>query len=314
MRTMSALGEKGVAILMYHSVSEDPSADRDTLGAIGHSADVFRQQMELLASEFHPISMEEVVRFVEGQQDLPRWSVAVTFDDGYADNYRLAAPVLNRLGITATFYVTVECVKQGILPWPARARYALFTTKNSTWCDPDGRSWPLHTVALRSQAFEQACKYASALAGADQTRLISSLEGQLQAALAQGPPMLGWDEVRTLMKQGHIIGSHTLTHPNMAHINEKALKREFNESKQALERELGKPIVHFSYPCPALQPHWTERTIQVSRESGYQTAVTTDGGMVRRNDNPLRLRRIRPSKNVTGLRANLEWAFLRRRE
>ena len=78
---------------------------------------------------------------------------------------------------------------------------------------------------------------------------------------------------------------------------------------RALEQELGKPVPHFSYPCPALEPHWTDHTVNMSRELGYLTSVTTNGGMVRAHDNALRLRRIRPTKTIDGLHWNLERTF-----
>lgn len=309
-RAASSLSAKGVAILMYHSVADGPDANNDILGGIGHSPESFRQQMELLAREYHPISLEEAVLYVQGARDVSRRSVVVTFDDGYADNYHVAMPLLNQVGVPATFYVTVGCVEQKKLPWPGRLRYALLTTRNSAWLDPDGQNWPLHEPMLRSKAFDRACEYCSKLAGSEQDRLVASIEFQLQSALTSGPAMMTWDEVRSTVKQGHIIGSHTLSHPNMAHIKDDALRQEMSESKKILERELGSPVVHFSYPCPALQPHWTEHTVMVSQESGYQSAVTTNGGLARRNDNPLHLKRIGARKKIDDLRASLEFAFL----
>lgn len=308
-RAVSNLAEKGIAILMYHSVVDDPDSVNDIFGGIGHSTSVFRQQMELLAREYHPISFEEAFVFVQGRKDIPRHSVVVTFDDGYADNYEIALPILDQIGIAATFYITVDCVERRQLPWPSRVRYALFRTKASSWVDPNGRTWPLHEVSARAAAFDRACQYCSKAAGQEQTQLVASIELQLKSALADGPTMMAWDEVRGLAKQGHIVGSHTLSHPNMAQIGEDALARELGESKKILERELHAPVVHFSYPCPALQPHWTERTVAASRECGYETAVTTNPGLAHKSDNPLQLRRIKPSKTVDGLRANLDFAF-----
>jgi peptidoglycan/xylan/chitin deacetylase (PgdA/CDA1 family) len=48
-----------------------------------------------------------------------RRAVAVKFDDGYRDNYEIAAPILEKAGVPATFYVTVDCVESGKLPWVA---------------------------------------------------------------------------------------------------------------------------------------------------------------------------------------------------
>ena len=309
-RLGSSFVDNGVAILMYHSVTDDPNAHAEILGGINHSTSTFKEQMEVLAREYHPISLDEASVFVQGQKDLPRRSVVVTFDDGYADNYDVAMPLLNKIGVPATFYVTVDPVEKRRLPWPARMRYAIFITKNSAWVDPDGQTWPLAESRQREKAFERACEYCCKLAGTEQDEFVSASEGQLQCALTQAPAMMTWDDVRGTVKQGHIIGSHTMTHPNMAHIKQDAVRQEMAESKKILERELGAAVVHFSYPCPALQPHWTERTVMVSQQCGYQTAVTTNRGVARRNDNPLQLKRIMPSKTVDGLRANLEFGFL----
>ena len=309
LRVISTFAGKGIAVLMYHSVSEDPASFRSTLGDIGHQVRVFERQMELLARSFHVISLDETLLFIRGQRDVPRRSVVVTFDDGYADNYNVAIPLLNKLGIPSTFYVTVDCVQQKRLPWPSRIRYALFSSRKPVWVDPDGQSWPLRDDVQRGKAFDRACQYCGRLADAEQDRFVALVESDLECVLAQGPLMMTWDEVRGCVKQGHIIGSHTMTHPNMAHIPADAMQREMAESKKILDRELGFPVVHFSYPCPALQPHWNAQSVQVSDECGYETAVTTNGGLVRRGDHPLHLRRIRPSKTVEGLRANLEVTF-----
>lgn len=309
-RVASFLAVKGVAILMYHGVTDEADTNSDILGGINHPVSIFRQQMELLAREYHPISLDEASLFVQGRKDVARRSVVVTFDDGYANNYHVAMPLLNKIGVPATFYVTVECVQDKRLPWPARVRFAFLTTKNLAWLDPDGQSWPLHDQGLRRKAFDRASEYCSKVAGQEQDRLVASIEDQLHSALVQGPSMMTWDEVRDTVKQCHIIGSHSMSHPNMAHINEDALKREMTVSKQILERELSSTVAHFSYPRPALQPHWSELTVMVSKQAGYETAVTIDDGLARKSDNPLRLRRVRPGRSAEGLRTNLELAFV----
>jgi len=94
---------RSAAILMYHSVMENPRSAELFLGEIGHSLRVFRSQMELLADKYHPVSLEQIQNFVLGNTELPPRSVAVTFDDGYQDNYEVAAPILKQVGVPATF-------------------------------------------------------------------------------------------------------------------------------------------------------------------------------------------------------------------
>ena len=115
------------AILMYHSVMPDPAAHADSLGGIIHSESVFREQMELLRHDYHPLSLEQVVENLKTGKPSPKRSVVVTFDDGYTDNCEVAMPILDQLGIPATFYVTVDCIEQRKLPWPSRLRWPRWT-------------------------------------------------------------------------------------------------------------------------------------------------------------------------------------------
>lgn len=124
--------------------------------------------------------------------------------------------------------------------------------------------------------------------------------------------MMTWDRVRALSKNGHVFGSHSMSHPDMAYLTKDLAEHELAESKRRLERVLNTPIVHFSYPCPALTPHWTSSTAVLSQKVGYLTAVTTDGGSVRQKDDPLYLHRLRPTKEAEGLRWDLACSFLGR--
>jgi peptidoglycan/xylan/chitin deacetylase (PgdA/CDA1 family) len=267
--------------------------------------------MELLARRYRPVSLDQVGQFLSGETALPDRSVVVTFDDGYADNYEIAAPVLNRVGVPATFYVTVESVEQLRLPWPARLRFVFRTTKRAYWVDSSGRSWPLSSAVERERAYLLSCDECGQLAGKTQETYVARLEDELenQVPVESGRLMMTYDQARALVQQGHIVGSHTMSHPNMAHVSLQDAYHEMTESKHRLERQLSAAVAHFSYPCPALWPHWTEQTVTASRKAGYETAVTTNGGLTRKGDNPLSLKRISPTKTVEGLRWNLECAF-----
>jgi peptidoglycan/xylan/chitin deacetylase (PgdA/CDA1 family) len=87
------------------------------------------------------------------------------------------------------------------------------------------------------------------------------------------------------------VGSHTMTHPNIAHVSADDALSELADSKLKLEKELGMPVKHFSYPHPALNPSWNESTLKITAELGYATAVTTTVGAVRSDARPLAIPR-----------------------
>ncbi|MGB8594120.1 MAG: polysaccharide deacetylase family protein [Candidatus Sulfotelmatobacter sp.] len=298
------------AILMYHSVLPDPSLQLDSLGGIAHSELVFRAQMELLARDFHPISLDEAIQHIRNG-NLPKRSVVVTFDDGYADNYEFSLPILNWAGVPATFYVTVDCIENKRLPWPSRLRFAFRKTKLKEWRDSLGKGWSIDRPDEREAAFRSSCDGCCQLCGTAQETFVRRVEQELETSIpAQpGPCMMSYEQLRTLTQHGHTVASHTMTHPNMAYLKQDEAGRELAESKRRLELHLDLPVKHFSYPCPALSPHWNAQTVEQSRAAGYETAVTTDSGLTRRGDNPFCLKRIRPTKTMEGLRWNLESVF-----
>ncbi len=311
LRAVAGLRHSSAAILMYHSVVENPAQLDNLLGGIPHSREVFRSQMELLAQKFRPISLDEVRRCLQESRELPSRSVVVTFDDGYSDNYEIAAPILNEAGIPATFYVTVECADQRKLPWPSRLRFAFQTTEKESWTDFSGKLWILGSKSERETALLASCDECCKLSGEFQAEYLLRVEAQLDARVPPdtGDLMMSYDQMRALVAQGHIIGSHTMSHPNMAYVGPEDAHRELAESKIRLENELNSEVAHFSYPCPALSPHWTEQTVKTSGNCGYITAVTTDRGLVHKGDNLLRLPRVLPTKSLEGLHWNLECAF-----
>src|SRR5579864_5414087 len=128
LRLAAEFARPGAAILMYHSVQPDPLQNVDSLNGIIHSQSFFRQQMELLARDYHPISLDDLTTKLRTGTPLHPRSVVITFDDGYSDNYEVAMPILNQLGILATFYATVHCIENRKLPWPSRLRWAFRRT------------------------------------------------------------------------------------------------------------------------------------------------------------------------------------------
>lgn len=295
LKLLGRLRPPTVLVLMYHSILDDPRKCADSIGMSNiHATALFREQMEIIARNYVPVTAEDIRLFLAGQKALPRRAVAVTFDDGYVDNAEIAAPVLDRLGIPASFYLTVQPVDTGRPPWFCYLRHAFATTKKGSWIDPSGRTWELGDERQREAAYYAACEDVTKLVGGGQQEALQALEGELdtQSLIVKERLMMTWDQAKKLCRDGHVVGSHSLTHPNMAHIEEEDLNFELAESKTKMEVALGMPVVHFSYPAAALAVSWTEHTVAATKQAGYGTAATTTHGLVTQTDNPLSLRRI----------------------
>lgn len=307
----------GVVILRYHSIRDDPECYANSIGVgIIRSTSVFAAQMELVAQGCSIVTLDEVLTFIQGERTLPRRPVAITFDDGYADNCEIAEPILRRFGIRASFYVTVNSIDASRPPWFCRLRHAFGTTRRKTWPDSaESCTRQLQDPAERRSAFLVASQRCACLVGDEQEAAIRIIEHELnvEALTSRECPMLDWEQVKRLHREGHIVGSHTLTHPNLAYIEEGALQKELADSKHRLEGELGAPVVHFSYPSPISEPHYTDRTVTGTMQVGYRTAVTSIPGLNRRGHAPLALHRVSAPPGKQEFQWNLENTFIGRR-
>ncbi len=110
-----------VPILMYHYVSvPPPDADVYRLD-LSVTPAAFEAQMAYLASAgYHPIRLQDLADYLLNGTPLPSKPIVLTFDDGYADNYAYAFPVLKKFKFPATFFVITQFVddkKPGYMNW-----------------------------------------------------------------------------------------------------------------------------------------------------------------------------------------------------
>jgi peptidoglycan/xylan/chitin deacetylase (PgdA/CDA1 family) len=312
LRAAARFSKPRAIVLSYHSVVDDPEQTANTI-RISHPRASFESQMSALAQRFNPVSIEQIAQFAAERRQLPPRSTAVTFDDGFADNHDVVLPILRRYGIPATFYIMVNAVETGTPPWYVRLNYAFCSSAVPEWKHPEnGQTFELGNADRRKAALNTAWDLGAARAGAAQEQLVRQIEESLQVEPldAQSGLMLDWDQVRALKEAGHIIGGHTLSHPNLAHVPAGEARSEIRGCKEKLEEKLGEPIQHFSYPHPALNPHWTPQTLQITREAGFRSAVLTTAGPILPGDQPLSLKRIPAAKDFDEWTWRLERRFL----
>jgi peptidoglycan/xylan/chitin deacetylase (PgdA/CDA1 family) len=289
---------RSVLILAYHSVSADWRKQSDYIARdITTDSEIFEQHMRILRKEYNPVTLEEVSDWLRGTYSLPSRSVAVTFDDGFADNYEVAAPIMEKYGIRGTIYLTVSAVMRQELPWFCRTNFLFQQAKNKNIVLTDtkiNRTWNFGNPAENREAFIFYCYPCARLSGEELLSYVDGLESWFgfHLDLREARGMMTFEQARNLRQRGHIIGNHTFSHCNVAHIIDELLHREMIEANEILASELGEPVEHFSYPHPCLDPQWNNATLDKTIKLNHKTAVLTSYGTVTRRSSPLLLPRI----------------------
>ncbi len=242
-------------ILAYHRVLEsiEPPGFHFDLDLVSASAECFRAQMTLIRRRFHPLRFDDLIAHLDAGRRLPPRAVLVTFDDGYDDNYRVAFPILRELDLSAMFFVSTGHVDSGqpyAFDWLV---HMLCTTRSTRLDAPElGIEWNLPSaIEGRRSLAATLLDRIKALDDAAQSAFIARLEREWGLSRRIGHadcrPM-SWDQLREMQRGGMEIGSHGVDHRMLAKLPADRLAAEVNESKAALERELGVPAQVLSYP------------------------------------------------------------------
>ncbi len=298
LRLRQAFRPTTAVVLAYHSVSRDRRGQAFCVNpGITTEAERFRDQMKLLRQHYRPITLDDIAAWLRDGKPLPRRGVAVTFDDGFADNAEVAAPIMEESGIYGAFYLTVDSVAQQELPWFCRVEYLFRRAereKRILRSPDDSEQWKMDDPAQYRAAYVRWAYPCARLSGDGQRKHLESVETLFGDRLdsATAPRMMTFEQARELRRRGHIVGNHTLSHANMAHVSPEDLRREIVGADEILSKELGEKVEHFSYPHPCLQPQWNEASLALTEELGYRTAVLTQHGTVTKKTPPLSIPRL----------------------
>ena len=237
--------ECSARILYYHRVNDDNDPFFHAI-----STDVFDQEMQYIARHYRVVSMSEVLEHLESNSR--EMVLAVTFDDGYQDNYHNAFPILQRYGLPATIFLTTGSIDTGEPLWFERLALALKTTTRE-FVDLDidipRRLW-LRTEAERLNANGQIFGILRALPDGDRRQFLDRILKQLAAVNdgARNHKMLTWDQVRLMKARGIDFGGHTVTHPFISKLSAEDVRAEVLGCKRRIEQELQLPVEYFAYP------------------------------------------------------------------
>lgn len=301
----------GGLILMYHRIAE---TDCDPWGNCVSPSN-FVEQLEVIKRLAQPTRLEEMTNFL-AQGNTPRRLVTLTFDDGYADNCRVAQPLLESHDVPATFFLVSGRMGEHRSYWSDELASILLRSDKIPQSLELALGDSLHAFHFgaaadhRDEERWKDCRLRawsappqSRLAGYNSVWKLLRLRGEPEqvAALDQLrqwaglPPPSSTEtvtiteaEAREIAAGGLIeIGSHSRSHPVLSGLPACRQKQEISESKSALEAVIGRPVGSFAYPYG----EYARETPLLVKEAGYVRACTVVPRQVRAGEDPILLPR-----------------------
>lgn len=290
-------------ILAYHRINDD--GDR-FFPAI--SVKTFEQQMRVLADCFTVCPLDELIERIKCD-DLPESAVAVTFDDGYCDNYTNAFPILKRYSVPATIFLATDVIGTGRQLWHDEVFAAFRETRVPELLDRGlgNRTLPLTSLPTKLQAQTEILKYLWSLDRVAREMAIGRLRKALhveETSERTARLMLTWEEVSEMYRCGIQFGAHTGSHPALSKLKPEDARDEIRRSKSAIERVLSATVNTFAYPS-GRPGDFTATSKALVEEAGFDCALTTIFGNNEAGTDLYEMRRIAPwneDAEIFGLR------------
>ncbi len=266
------LNRSKLLVLMYHRFSRGEEIGRT-------SSLTFEAHLKYLTRHYNVLSMTDASECIRKGVAFPRRSAVITIDDGYRDFYDIAFPILKNYQVPATIYVVTDFVGGRGWIWTDKARYILGKTASERLdVQIDGKKFDKEPGDPRSRLITAGALNSELKKLADQEKenYLGELALAAKVSVPELPPdeysAFNWDQAREMSAAGIEIGSHTATHPILTNVDDRRLERELEDSKAAIQSEIGSDAPHFCYPNGDV----SERERDAAASAGYASAVTTE--------------------------------------
>lgn len=296
----SMLGGLG-SVLMYHRIENgkkqnikyrDPELFSPTRGLFV-ALDQFEEQIKLISTNFIPIPLDMIEQRALEKKQKSKF-IALTFDDGYLDNFDLAVPVLEKYGVYATIFVTTGFISGAAKPWWFALEELIqeSSTIDLIW-KQESYSYSLDSIDKRYLCWDQLWQLFKESSLTDRKELSKRLRlDKFESGLDKIFPSM--ERLKQYKRHPLIsLQPHTVSHPVLSQESNHSARAEIIASKQALESILYGNSSSFAYPygdSNSVSP----RDFELVKELGFKRAFTTESQNIKRNsfEKPFSLPRI----------------------
>ncbi len=290
-------------ILAYHRVLPCSSPEVDYIQpGMYVTEDSFEKQMRYISKTYNIVSLGMLSKCSSFKNVC-----VVTFDDGWADNFTYALPILRKYDVPATIFLSTNLLSTQDWTWPDRITYYIHRTSPETFLSilegglrcVTAKVLNRITISRNKKLFSE--RAIALMKGLDQATLKSLLHYIDERHLAEyhtmkkKRPWLTWDEVREMTKQGITFGSHTHNHVILTNVSLSEAREEIRMSKDTIFRMIDNPLNVFSYP----NGNFNDEIVKIIKEYGFSMAVTTQRGFIRQSKSIHELKRFVIHNDVT---------------
>jgi len=280
------LKQPRLAILTYHQIVSHagPYVPGEFTVA------TFEQHIRVLKKNFNILSLSSAIELMQNDK-LPPLALAITFDDGYRNNFTEAIPVLYKNNIPAAIFV-VSHILQGNVLWSQVVNECIRRTELET-LDLSDIDVGCYTLNGASQKLFAITDIKDKLKYADQHKRLSAVsEIHRRCNVNLQNIMMSAEDLSKLKQYNIEVGAHTVTHPVLNLVSDDMASHEIRDCKSDIERQLRYTVKFFAYPNGKPDKDFSARHVDMVVDAGYVAAFSTQYGAADRRQNKFALPRI----------------------
>lgn len=247
--------------------------------------ETFGRHLQWLRECLQPVRLSDWLERVRAGQPVPANACAITFDDGWRDNYEYALPLLRQTETPATLFAVSHLIGTDGLFWPNRLSRLLDAHGPAAGSDPAfawlrelaaGLPGGIDAALQSADARAELIKRCKSLSDAELKGYLDAAEAAWPVPAPEQPALMDWEQLRAMADSGLVeIGSHTCHHYRLnAALHPDIVSAEIRASRLRLEQELGRSVPLFCYP----NGDYTDAAAGLVAQH-YEAAVTTQRGI-----------------------------------
>jgi len=266
-----SLPKTSITCLSFHRIAEVQEKEIGPYPAITISPLAFEAIIAFFSKHFRAMALPELVTHLIHKIPLPSNTFAVTFDDGFVDNWSVAKPILENYEVPATIYVTTGYIGGEVFPYVFELA-DLIASRDGVhfhWNGCEYR-WDFKNTQDRERCYTEIKRIGKPYSFALRRDLITKVHGGSKPLNSKPSLFMNWRQVIELSQSPLItIGVHTHRHLLLTTLSPEDARDEIDLSKNILQAKLGGPVRHFAYPYNALN-----LTVQsIVQNCGFTSAV-----------------------------------------
>tara|TARA_B100001093_G_scaffold124958_1_gene117609 strand:- start:1065 stop:1973 length:909 start_codon:yes stop_codon:yes gene_type:complete len=257
----------------------------------------FKKVLDDLSKKGNCMSLDQVYDTIKNKKNFKDFSYSITFDDGFYNNYKIAAPILKKRKLFATFYLTTSFIDKNEMSWIDKIEHMIEKERKKIFIKNFNRKFRIDSKKSKIN-FLNSIRYLAKKNKTNLDELVLEIKDQLNYKDKLNnlhnilDKKMNWSQVKKLNSSKYFtVGGHTVNHPILSFLNDKDAQKEINNSINIIKKKLKIRVEHFSYP-EGLKHTYKKRDINLLKKRGIKICPSAEFGINKKSSDLFNLKRI----------------------